>query len=368
MDTPLFFGEQPNISITLRAAIAAAPWRAHVVVRGQLDHDRPRIAVVGSRNASAEQIERATAIGSNLARLGVMVCSGGARGIDAAALRGALHAQGQVLAVLPCRPQTPYPAAHAALYDAIVAGGGALVCLDEPRALTAHFHRRNRVLAGLADGLIAVAGDVRSGTLQVAREAVRAGDAVAVVPWPAGAPHCEGTRWLAQCGVPTIATQAELSTWLATVIDPVQYRVIAQQMPAFWQQGGRAHQRSARGPFDGSSLVGVDGGPRGSPSYADFAGGQLALANVNATVPASVPPAVPAQPVDFASWPAAHQHVWQALHHCAQTAHANGPAGLTLEELVLILDRPSASAAVLHLALGGHAGQAPDGRWQLVCP
>ncbi|MSQ81945.1 MAG: hypothetical protein EXR77_03390 [Myxococcales bacterium] len=368
MDTPLYFGEQPNNSITLRAAIAAAPWRAHVVMRGQLDHDRPRIAVVGSRNASAEQIERATAIGSNLAKLGVMVCSGGARGIDAAALRGALQAQGQVLAVLPCRPQSPYPLAHAALYDAIVAGGGALVCLDEPRALTAHFHRRNRVLAGLADGLIAVAGDVRSGTLQVAREAVRAGDAVAVVPWPIGTPHCEGTRWLAHCGVPTIATQAELSAWLGSVIDPVQYQLIAQQLPAIWHQGGRAHRRSAPGPFDGSAPVGVDGGPRGSPSYANFAGGQRASAPVSAPVSVPVSAPVSVQPVDFATWPAAHQHIWQALHHSAQTAHANGPAGLTLEELVLILDRPSASAAVLHLALGGHAGQAPDGRWQLVSP
>ena len=144
----------------------------------------PRVAVVGSRRSDPYGNEVAEVFSRALAAEGVAVISGFARGVDAAAHRGALTAQGgQTVAVLGCGLGVDYPAGHARLGREI-AGRGAVVtefpCGLAPRAW--HFPVRNRVIAGLASGILVVQATPRSGSLITARHALDLGREVWAVP------------------------------------------------------------------------------------------------------------------------------------------------------------------------------------------
>lgn len=142
----------------------------------------PAVALVGSRAARPAAVEVATAMAADLARCGVVVVSGLARGVDAAAHRGALTA-GRTVAVLGTGLDRVYPVAHTALADA-VALAGALVTEfvpgTPPRAH--HFPLRNRILSGLAQAVVVVEASDRSGSLITARLALEQGRDVMVVP------------------------------------------------------------------------------------------------------------------------------------------------------------------------------------------
>ena len=140
-------------------------------------------ALVGSRRAGAYGLEVAEYLGRELARAGVTVVSGMARGVDAAAHRGALAAGGPTVAVWGAGPDRVYPAEHAALAGEIAAHG----CLlseyppgTPPQAH--HFPERNRIIAGLADVVVVVEADERSGALITARLALEEGRDVMAVP------------------------------------------------------------------------------------------------------------------------------------------------------------------------------------------
>ena len=107
-------------------------------------------------------------------RSSMTVVSGGARGIDAEAHRGALRAGGRTIAVLATGFAQPYPIEHAQLFETVVAGGGALVT-EQPSFVTARpdlFPRRNRVIAALSLVTVVVEAANRSGALLTARIAV----------------------------------------------------------------------------------------------------------------------------------------------------------------------------------------------------
>lgn len=165
-------------------------------VRGELAAEpEPAVAIVGSRRASAYGCLQAGALAVALAERGVTVVSGGARGIDAEAHRGALRAGGRTLAVLATGFSHPYPAEHAGLFDAIVDGGGALLT-EQPSFVTARpdlFPRRNRVIAALSLVTVVVEAASRSGALLTARIAVDdlSRDA-ACVPGPVTSPLSAG--------------------------------------------------------------------------------------------------------------------------------------------------------------------------------
>jgi DNA processing protein len=154
-------------------------------VRGQLGNARA-IAIVGARAASERGMVRAHAIARHAAAHGVRVVSGGALGIDGAAHRGAIAA---TTVVLGSGIDVLYPQRHAALFDQIVAEGGALVSMFprgmHPRAGT--FIKRNALIAALADAVIVVEADVQSGSLSTALAARKQGRVVAAVP---GSPGC----------------------------------------------------------------------------------------------------------------------------------------------------------------------------------
>lgn len=143
------------------------------------------VAVVGSRAATSYGIHVGTELGHGLAGRGWTVVSGGAFGIDAAAHRGALHADGLTVAVLACGIDRPYPMGNSALFDRI-AETGLLISEWLPGAepLRPRFLIRNRVIAAATLGTVLVEAAARSGATQTAHRALALGRPTMVVPGP----------------------------------------------------------------------------------------------------------------------------------------------------------------------------------------
>lgn len=163
-------------------------------LRGRLPGDeRPTVAIVGQRRATSHGREVTAWLADAAARAGTVVVSGGAVGIDAAAHRAAVDAGGSTVVVLGCGIEVAYPRVHArggGLFEDVVAAGGAVVSQfrphDEPRA-----HRvlaRNRLVAALADAVVVVEGQARSGALNTASHAADLGVTVLAVPGDVRAP------------------------------------------------------------------------------------------------------------------------------------------------------------------------------------
>jgi DNA processing protein len=153
-------------------------------VKGQTDAlCTPSIAVVGSRAASPYALEVSRRLAADLARRGITVVSGMARGVDSAAHRGALDAGGVTIAVFGCGVDVIYPREHAALADRICERG-ALVSEFPPGTLPfkGHFPQRNRIISGLSLAVVVVEAAEGSGSLITADFALEQGRAVLAVP------------------------------------------------------------------------------------------------------------------------------------------------------------------------------------------
>jgi DNA processing protein len=138
---------------------------------------------------------------------GVPVVSGMARGIDAAAHRGALRAGGLTVAVLGTGVDVPYPTGHRGLHAAIAAAG--LVLAEQPPGAKAHvgaFPNRNRIIAALARLVIVVEAPHKSGAMNTVEQALGLGRAVAAVPGPIDSPQSAGANWLLGSGGQVICT------------------------------------------------------------------------------------------------------------------------------------------------------------------
>lgn len=171
-------------------------------VRGRLvAEDALAIAIVGSRRATPFGLELAERLAGDLAARAITVVSGLARGIDSAAHRGALEAGGRTIAVLGCGVDVVYPPENRRL-AARIAERGALLSQFAPGApaLAHHFPVRNRVIAGLALGVVVVEAAEQSGTLITAGHAGDLGREVMAVPGRAGAPSSRGTHRLIRDG------------------------------------------------------------------------------------------------------------------------------------------------------------------------
>ena len=172
---------------------------------------QPALAIVGSRNPSGNGRLMAADFAGDLIRYGLVVTSGLAVGIDAAAHRGALAAGGLSVAVCGTGLDTVYPRSHARLADELAAEG-ALVSEWPPGtpALPAHFPRRNRIISGLTLGTLVVEAALRSGSLITARLAAEQGREVFAIPGSIDNPLARGCHALIRQGAKLVESAADI--------------------------------------------------------------------------------------------------------------------------------------------------------------
>jgi DNA processing protein len=178
----------------------------------------PAVAVVGSRNASAAGLKLTERIARGLGEAGFAVVSGLARGIDAAAHRASLERSGTV-AVLAGGLDRLYPPEHTELAEDILATGIVLTEMPfgwEPRARD--FPRRNRLISGLALGVVIVEAAKRSGSLITARLALEQGREVFAVPGSPLDPRAEGTNGLLKQGATPVTEAADIISVLQPIM------------------------------------------------------------------------------------------------------------------------------------------------------
>jgi DNA processing protein len=171
-------------------------------VKGELrDEDERAIAVVGSRSASEYGLRVTRDLCRGLASLGFTIVSGMARGIDAAAHEAALEAGGRTVAVLGSGIDVVYPPEHEQLYQKISRQGAVVSELPMGTPpLSFNFPARNRLISGMAVGVVVVEATEKSGSLITAALALEQGREVFAVPGEAGASRSRGTHQLIRQG------------------------------------------------------------------------------------------------------------------------------------------------------------------------
>ncbi len=172
---------------------------------------RPALAVVGSRNASAQGAANAASFGQALSDAGLTIVSGLALGVDAAAHAGALRGAGSTVAVIGTGADLVYPYGNRALH-AQIAEQGCIVseyALGMP-ALPGHFPRRNRIISGLALGVLVVEAAPGSGSLITARCALEQGREVFAIPGSIHSPLAKGCHALIKQGAKLVETSADV--------------------------------------------------------------------------------------------------------------------------------------------------------------
>lgn len=160
--------------------------------------DQPCVAIVGSRKCSTYGQNAAVMLARDLAQRGVTIVSGFARGIDAAAHRGAIEGGGRTLAVLGTGIDEVYPRDHKKLAEEILDGGGAMVTqfpLSTP-PVSENFPYRNRIISGLSLGVVVVEAAENSGSLITARLAIEQNREVFAVPGNITSRNSFGTNYL----------------------------------------------------------------------------------------------------------------------------------------------------------------------------
>ncbi|MFT5589812.1 MAG: DNA processing protein [Bradyrhizobium sp.] len=171
----------------------------------------PAIAIVGSRNATAQGLLNAEQFAASLSQAGLVVVSGLAMGIDAAAHAGALRYPGSTIAVIGTGIDIIYPARNRAL-AAQIADAGCVVSEYAlgTGALAANFPRRNRLISGLSRAVLVVEAAARSGSLITARVAVEQGRDVFAIPGSIHAPLSKGCHWLIKQGAKLVESARDV--------------------------------------------------------------------------------------------------------------------------------------------------------------
>lgn len=158
---------------------------AILYLRGTMDLSHLNIGIVGSRRATSYGKNVAYSLAKALSEENVCIISGLAKGIDVNAHKGALDGSGMTIAVLGCGIDRIYPKENQSIYEAIANQEGGLLLSEWPlgaSALAYHFPQRNRIIAGLSDGIVVVEAAAKSGSLITASLALEAGKDVFAVP------------------------------------------------------------------------------------------------------------------------------------------------------------------------------------------
>lgn len=187
---------------------------------------RPALAVVGSRNATAQGVSHAEAFSQTLGAAGLTIVSGMAYGIDAAAHRGSLPEAGSSIAVVGTGLDRIYPAAHRELAHWL-ARDGALISefpLGTP-PLAGNFPRRNRIISGLSLGCLVVEASLQSGSLITARMALEQGREVFAIPGSIHSPQAKGCHALIKQGAKLVESAQDILEdlgWQKTLAQPTE--------------------------------------------------------------------------------------------------------------------------------------------------
>ncbi len=212
---------------SMLAALPDAP--VVLYVKGELPDGRVRLALVGSRRATAYGRQIARGLAADLARLGVEVVSGGARGIDTWAHRGALEAGGRTVAVLGCGFAHTYPPENEELFEAIAASGAIVSEFPiETAPLAENFPRRNRLISALTAGTVVVEATDKSGSLITAGHALEQGREVMAVPGPVTSEQSRGCHRLIQQGAKLVQTVDDVLCELS----PMYLNALVGEAPA----------------------------------------------------------------------------------------------------------------------------------------
>jgi len=191
--------------------------------QGQLlPTDSLAVAIVGSRNCTMYGRRMAEKIAAGLARAGITIVSGLARGIDGFAHRAALQAGGRTIAVCASGLRTVYPPEHANLASEIAAQGALLSesPLDrKPRP--GLFPQRNRIVSGISLGVVVIEASTTSGTLHTARHAMEQGREVCALPGPIDSRESDGCHALIRDGVKLVRGVDDILEELGPLSAPV---------------------------------------------------------------------------------------------------------------------------------------------------
>jgi len=183
--------------------------------------DHHAVAIVGTRHATPAGRVITEQLSRGLAEAGVTVVSGLARGIDGAAHRSALEAGGRTIAVLGCGIDRTYPPEHQALRKKVEEQGAVFSELPlgaYPHAY--HFPKRNRIISGLALGVVVVEAAPKSGSLITARLAAEQGREVFAVPGSIQSEQSRGTNGLIKQGAKLVETVEDILDELASQCEP----------------------------------------------------------------------------------------------------------------------------------------------------
>ncbi|KAF0133529.1 MAG: DNA processing protein [Candidatus Saganbacteria bacterium] len=193
-----------------------------IYVRGKIPNNIGNsIAMVGTRKATTYGLEITKKIAGELSALGINIISGLAMGIDTAAHRGALIANGQTSAVLGSGVDLIYPPSNQKLADEILKSGGALIS-EYPIGFPPDkwtFPQRNRIISGLSLGVIVVEGHYESGAMITAKIALEQGREVFAVPGNIGLEQTKGPHWLIKQGAKLIESIDDVLEELQHVIN-----------------------------------------------------------------------------------------------------------------------------------------------------
>jgi DNA processing protein len=198
------------------------------------------VAIVGTREASPYGIRVATELGRAFVWAGIGVVSGLARGIDSAAHRGALGANGTTVAVLGTGVDVPYPAGNRGLHGEI-ARAGLVLSEFEPGAAASQgcFPRRNRIIAALARVTIVVEAPFKSGAINTASQALDLGRIVAAVPGPIDSGRSSGSNLLLRDGAQVVASVEDaLGLYGLARSDPAKSPALGDLEAAVWKALG----------------------------------------------------------------------------------------------------------------------------------
>lgn len=206
------FHDQPSYPRLLAELESAPPI---LIVRGDAAlADKPCVAIVGARNASAAAVKLARDFASALGEAGFVIVSGLARGIDGAAHEGSLPA---TIGVIASGIDIAYPPQHTTLQERIASEG--LLIAEQPPGTEprgSHFPSRNRIIAGLASGTLVVEAAVKSGSLITARLAAEAGREVMAIPGSPLEPRSHGCNHLIREGAVLVQEPADVIELLSS--------------------------------------------------------------------------------------------------------------------------------------------------------